>query len=87
MAFKMKGNPMQRNFGLSSIASKNKAGAMGVTGALGFGKNPMRKNEDEYKVPSPAEQARLTQEYRDRTGRDETYDPRLSKIDGAHRFS
>ena len=46
MAFKMKGSPMERNFGLSSIASKNKTGAMGIAGALGFGKNPMRKNKE-----------------------------------------
>jgi hypothetical protein len=46
MAFKMKGSPMERNFGLGSIASKNKAGAMGIAGALGFGKNPMRKNKE-----------------------------------------
>ena len=46
MAFKMKGSPMERNFGLSSIASKNKSGGrMGITGALGLGKNPMRKND------------------------------------------
>ena len=87
MAFKMKGSPMERNFGLSSIASRSKAGAMGIAGALGLGKNPMRKNEEEYKVPSPAEQARLTEEYRERTGRDETYDPTMSKQDGAHRFT
>ena len=66
MAFKMKGNPMKRNFGVG---------------------DPTDKNKEEYKVPSPREQARLTQEYRERTGRDERYDPTRSKQDGKHIFT
>ena len=66
MGFKMRSNPMQRNFGVG---------------------DPTGKNKEEYKVPSPAEQARLTQEYQERTGRDETYDPTRSKQDGMHIFT
>ena len=45
------------------------------------------KNEEEYKVPSPEEQIRLAKIASEKSGKDLTYDARLSKIDKAHRFS
>jgi hypothetical protein len=45
------------------------------------------EDKPEYKVPSPEQQATLTEEYRAKTGKDHRYDPALSRQDGAHRFS
>ena len=45
------------------------------------------ENKKEYKAPSPEEQIRLAKIASEKSGKDLRYDARLSKIDGAHRFS
>jgi len=49
--------------------------------------NKNSKNKKDYTPPSPKEQIRLAKIASEKSGKDLRYDARLSKIDGAHRFS
>jgi len=77
MAFKMRNNPMQRNFGIGGPMKNDPTGK----------KTKKTKEEIEnYKVPSPEEQVRLQEAASKTSGKDLVYWDLASKRAGEHTF-
>ncbi len=55
-----------------------------MTGFSGFKENEDKKK---YKHPSPEQQIEMAKKASEKSGKDVSYDRRLSEIDGAPRFS
>ena len=58
--------------------------AFKMTGFSGFKENEDKKK---YKHPSPEQQIEMAKKASEKSGKDLSYDRRLSEIDGAPRFS